>query len=233
MWKVVVCLLVCVSMASAGTVTLTPDMAPSVGTDQDPPRVVNDAPPGFGPSSWQNSATEKVNAYVEPAALFGRSVTIGEISSITYWTKAATGDENWYLNIYTVGPGDAGWYGKRFFNNGYTSYLSDGAWHDNSITSFERSSGGSYAPQTLAAWKSLYGDEEIRFFSPQTNSGIPTGNRSAQIDGMVIKLTGGEIGRINFEGAVVPLPAALPAGVALMGSILLVKYRRGRQLIEE
>ena len=48
--------------AHAATVTLTPGMVPDAQT----PRTANDAPVGFGPDSWMNSSTGKVNAYVTP-----------------------------------------------------------------------------------------------------------------------------------------------------------------------
>jgi len=38
------------------------------------------------------------------------------------------------------GPNDGGtFYKTRFFNDGYTSYTSDGAWHNNTITALNRS----------------------------------------------------------------------------------------------
>ena len=61
----------------------------------------------------------EINALIHPATFHDRkAVQIRDIESISYWTKAPAGEENWFLNIYTDGPGDAPWYGKRFFNDG-------------------------------------------------------------------------------------------------------------------
>lgn len=211
------------SLSFANTVTLHPGDVPDAQT----PRVAaGDAPAGFGPDSWMNAAHVaasgyKVNAYVTPQELFGHSITINDIASITYYTKAPVGQENWFINVYTVGPGDASWYGKRFFNAGYTGYASDDAWHNNTITSLQRSSGGSFAAQSLTDWQTTYGSELVQSFSPQTNSGL-NGN-DAQIDGLVVTLKNGEIGSVDF--AAVPTPSAAFGGLVLMGLTSLKRRR--------
>ena len=219
------CLAVMTTLASANTVILVPGDVP----DEQTPRIAGDAPtPQFGSDSWQNSTTGKVNVYVTPQQLFGHGITINDIASISYYTKAPSGHENWYLNIYTQGPGDASWYGKRFFNSDYTSYASDGAWHNNVLDSIQRNSGVGGPTQTLAGWKSTYGSENVRFFSPQTNSGIPSGQRDAQIDGLVVTLITNEVGSVNFA-AVAPLPTAAGAGLALISGFGLFGRSRNRQ----
>ena len=200
--------------------------------DESQPRIVNNAPtPQFGPDSWQNVANsagnKKVNAYVTPEELFGYSVTINDIASISYYTNAPTGQENWFLNLYTKkdgGPNDGSFYKTRFFNNEYTSYTSDGSWHNNTINTMFRSSGAPQVSQTLANWKSTYGSQGILFFSPQTNSALQ-GN-DAQIDGLVITLTNGDVGNVNFAAA--PLPAAAWMGMTLLGGVGGFRGIKGR-----
>jgi hypothetical protein len=215
------------SAATAGTVTVTPDMVPP--GDENQPRIVANAPVGFGPDSWQNSATGKVNLYVTPQALFGTSVTIGQVASISYWTKNSVGSENWYVNIYTPGPGDS-WYGKRFFaesNIGDDATTAD--WQPNTVDGMTRTSGSPQTTQTFSDWRTSYSAEVIASFSPQTNSGL--NGSDGQIDGMKITLTDGRSGIVDFAAvAPVPLPAALPAGLALFGLVAAKRKFAKRKL---
>jgi len=220
------------SKAPAGSITLYNDPPPTTHQpDESQARgVLGDAPVGFGPDSWQNVANspgaKKVNAYVTPEELFGHAVTINDIPSITYYTKAPAAQENWFVNIYTktTGAGDeAGFYHQRFFNDNYTGYASDSAWHNNAFTTVTKSSGVPGPSQTLANWKTTFGSQSILFFSPQTNSALNGNN--AQIDGLVVTLTNAEVGSVNF--AVVPLPATVWMGMALMtGLVCFQGYKR-------
>src|SRR6185369_9005484 len=78
-----------VKAANTTTITAIPTDVP----DEMQPRVATgDAPTGaLGSDSWMNSATGKVNYYVTPTSLFGYSVNISDIKSISYWTKAPGG----------------------------------------------------------------------------------------------------------------------------------------------
>lgn len=213
----------------AATTNLT--LYSNVPTDESTPRTVADAPNvQFGPDSWQNTALAnpaKVNAYVTPSALFGHSVTISDIASISYFTKTSAGQVNWFLNIYTDPElgGDASWYGQKFTNSDYGSYAADGAWHSNNVSLLTRtnSAGAAIGPdEGLAAWKASYGSKMIQYFSPQTSS--INNDTDSQIDGLVVTLTNGDIGNVNF--AAVPLPAAVWAGMGLMGALGFKGFRR-------
>jgi hypothetical protein len=227
--------------ARANSLTLTAPDPIHIPDESQPRIVVGDAPvPAFGNSSWQNVANspgaKKVNAQVTPEELFGHTVAINDIASITYYTKSPVGQENWFVNFYTkptdandavVAAGDdGGFYKHRFFNTAYTSYIKDSAWHNNSITSFTRSSGSGGVSATLGAWQTSYGTELIRFFSPQTNSAL-NGN-DAQIDGLVVTLKNSEIGSVNFDApAAAPLPTTAWMGLSLMLGMGLVRaYKR-------
>lgn len=75
--------------------------------------------PGFGTTSWQAAAVtagQKSELYLSPTVLFGHSVTIGDIASISYWTDnpAANSSTDWGLLIYTnKQAGDPSWYHTR------------------------------------------------------------------------------------------------------------------------
>jgi len=217
----------------ANTLTLVPTDVVHI-PDESPPRgIAGDAPNvTFGTGSWANVANspgaKKVNAYVTPEELFGHAVAINDIASITYFTKAPAANENWYINIYTKQTGvgdDGGFYKHRFFNTDYTSYAEDGAWHNNTLGSITRSSGSGGVSASIAAWQASYGTEFIRFFSPQTNSAL-NGN-DAQIDGLQVTLTNTEVGSVNFEAAIVPLPPTVWMGMTLLAGVVGVQlYKR-------
>jgi len=85
--------------------------------DETQPRgVLNDSAPGFGSSSWESPATGKSNVYITPNQLFGSSITINDLTDISFYTKRLNSDINdWFLVIYTTpAPGDTThWYGDR------------------------------------------------------------------------------------------------------------------------
>jgi hypothetical protein len=72
-----------------------------------------------GAGSWSKTyPAPKFELYIDPAAQFGASFTIGQIQSITYHTvNDATNpsDVDFYLQLYTMPyvGGDASWYGNR------------------------------------------------------------------------------------------------------------------------
>lgn len=75
------------SQAFASTLSVTPDYAglsPAdvVGAAGDHPA------PQWADGSWQSGGNSKSQAYFSPTQIFGRdSVTLGEIASMSYWTK--------------------------------------------------------------------------------------------------------------------------------------------------
>lgn len=110
----------------------TPDTADALG-------VVGDFAPGFGGGSFQANGSAKSAVYVGADDLFGAGsgVTLGDLNSISYWTKQDVPDSgtpvNWYIEIYTVADGndDDSWYGRRinlepYFSNNYSE--ADNTW---------------------------------------------------------------------------------------------------------
>ena len=91
--------------------------------------VPNDAAPGFPTGSFASNGVAKTDMYFPPEVIFGRAVTIGEVSAMSWWTKKgtthATSAPDWYMNIYTkefVGEAvPANFYGSRFGSEPYFS----------------------------------------------------------------------------------------------------------------
>jgi hypothetical protein len=121
--------------------------------------VPQDAAPGYQFGSFASNGTAKTDMYFPPQSLFGRAVTVGEVTAISYWTKKGTlhtsdpGD--WYLTIYTepyTGHlSTSGWYGDRYGAEPYFSVNLDApanAWNqwstdgpDNKLRFFESTQG--------------------------------------------------------------------------------------------
>ncbi len=212
----VVAALMCVAIP-AQAVTTTVDVFPVEVPDEMIPRSnTDDAPPAFGPSSWQGPFSGKSNfhaRYVADgdvlSALFpadAATLTIGDLASITYYTKRPTGTpagRDWWVQIYTrpKGPGmgdAASWYHSRYINN-YDDHTSIGSWSqystDVGMTFNEQTPPG--PEQTLAALKAADGADLIEMISIQTDSGW--NGFDGYVDGVEITLTNGEIGRLNLE----------------------------------
>lgn len=217
--------------AMAGTVTI--DVNPGMVPDETAPRVnVGDAPVGFGPDSWEDSATGKVNWHARYGAdgdaltaLFGAqaaTLTLGDIASISYNVKSSS--EHWFLKVYTrpgTGNDQAGWYGHSFTND-YGAIATDNNWQQWSTASggnldldFRSGQGSGTNYMDWATMQSTYGGELVEMISIQTNSGPGT---AGYMDGLVITLDNGDIGQVNF----VPEPASL----ALLGLGGLAVFKR-------
>ena len=227
------------SLATAGTVTHA--ALPGQVPDEQPPRAnLGDAPTGFGPDSWQGSATGKVNWHARYVAdgdylsvLFpteAATLSIGDLQSISYYTKDAVGDDNrdWWIKIYTRTDGiddKSSWYGYRFTSN-YNDNVGTGAWQrhstDASLTFSLDAGAGSGVEHNVAGLAASWGSEKIEMISVQTDSGW--GGFDGYIDGLEIALTNGSVGRVNFEA--VPLPAAAWGGMLLLGTGGLARLRR-------
>ncbi len=199
-----------------------------------------DAAPGFPFGSFQSTggpatlcgsggSSYKTDMYFTPESLFGgRSVKIGDIASISYWTKNATthivDPRDWYLVIYTKKyPSQlSGWYGARIGTEPYSSEnLTDppnkwARWTTggpvNQLRFFESTYGyfGSYSDPHWAAFiagNSLggghgpsvpYANQPILSFSVQTASTWAAGF-TGKLDGLRIQLTDLSVATINFE----------------------------------
>ena len=98
--------------------------------------------PGFGVSSWASDATgvgSKSEIYIPVNLLFSSAVTIGDISSISYWTNKSggSGDPDWTFYLYTAlqaSGNEASWYHTRlnsepYFTNTPAANDPANAWH--------------------------------------------------------------------------------------------------------
>lgn len=67
--------------------------------------VSNDSAPGFPLGSLRSDGVAKTDMYFTPEGLFGRSVAVGEVARMSYWTKKGTTHTmdvaDWFLVIYT------------------------------------------------------------------------------------------------------------------------------------
>jgi len=123
--------------------------------------VMQDSAPGFGTGSFASNGVAKTDMYFAPEALFGREINLGEVASISYWTKKGTTHTqdivDWFLNIYTKPyggqVGSAGWYGDRIGAEPYFSInLNDPG-------------------STWNQWSTDTGDNQLRFF--ESTHGAP------------------------------------------------------------
>ena len=209
----------CVSALTRGGAVIL-EIYPSLVPDEEEPRVnLGDAPTGFGPDSWQNSATGKVNWHARYladgdylSALFpdkAATLTVNELESIRYWTKrpgGTTAGQDWAVYLYTRPPGDASWYGKRFINN-YEAHTAIDVWTQYSTDSgmtFRRTSGTQHGHVDFDTLKATYGTELVEMISVQTMSNW-SGVFDGYMDGLTITLMDGSVGMVNFVGGALTL----------------------------
>ena len=91
--------------------------------------VAGDAATGYAGGSFASDGSGKTDIYFTPQLLFGRDITLGEIASMSYWTKKGTthaaNAADWYIAIYTkkyAGQADtSNWYGARIGSEPYFS----------------------------------------------------------------------------------------------------------------
>lgn len=174
--------------------------------------------PGFEPGCFQAP-----NAYSKygftPIDLFGRAVTVGELASISYFTKKALSHveepADWFFQFYTdpyEGSPGSTWYGNRINSEPYFSENlteTPGSWNQwvtdagmsNRLRFFDSSSGyfGSYTDGFLSDLVSdpAYASQGIMVFDVSLGTAW-AGSFSGYIDGLVIELTDGDVARINF-----------------------------------
>ena len=222
------------SFGAAGATTYNYTVTPDMTGSNFPVSVPGDYPTSWGASSWKANGEEYTKLYMTPENIFGNSITIADLSSVTYWTKKSTlhsedaGD--WFFQIYTKpydGSPGSSWYGNRINAEPYFSKNLNapaGQWNqwqtgagDNQLRFFDSSTGyfGSYTDDVWADFKTSFASHEILYLVIGT--GTPWGeNFFGQLDGLSMT-AGQDTVNINFEGAAVPVPAA----VWLLGSGLL------------
>lgn len=188
-----------------------------------PYETAGSAPAGYGPNSFganvdKNGATA-ADRYrtlrVSLDAFAGGAITLGELSGFSYFNEQISGDDAWRVSIYTeaTGTGDAAsWYKSRLQ---YTPTESTaGGWQQKTVNS------------SLWSAKSSERIMMIDFTLGANSGGFTT---AANLDGITFNSTrfnGGSVS-LDLAPAVVPLPAALPAGLALFGAVAL-KRKMGR-----
>lgn len=196
--------------------------------------VAQDSAPGFTYGSFKSGGLTKSDMYFPPEVLFNRSdVTIGEIESMSYWTKKGTlhtvDPRDWYMAIYTKPyAGDASsatWYGDRIGSEPYFSdsindpistwnqWSTDGP--DNMLRFFESTAGApgaTFGSYTDPFWSDFIAANGLsghpRAAQQVLYFSIQTGSAWAagftgQLDGLRIELTDGSVATINFEPFVV------------------------------
>ncbi len=168
------------SVASTIDLTVRPT-SPAIITNNVVGVAADFAAPYSG-GSIASDGSGKSEIYLTPVALFGRDVTLGEISSITYWTKTgsthAADPRDWYLAIYTqpyAGQAVSGnWYGARIGAEPYFSAnLSDPAntWNQwstggatNTLRFFESTAGATganFGAYTDPGWATFLGGNSL------------------------------------------------------------------------
>lgn len=229
----------------AATLTVTPAEMPNTVGD------LTTAPTGFGPDSLRQIPGPKAEFYVTPQILFGHSVTISQIQSVSWWTKKDAGTVDWFLAIYTAQQGDAGdkgsfyrsrlnaepsFSGKTSTPGAWTQWSTDDA--TNPVKFSDQPRTGSFtASPTLAEiqagpinWSSRIGsgpsswdyrNETVSLFSLQTGSAWSP-TFNGYVDGLTVTLTNGEVGTVDFAAAAVAVPVPASALVGLTGMALVV-----------
>jgi hypothetical protein len=233
-------------MANGGTLTLYPDSPGVSGVVGN----MTTASPGPNGSFQADAASGggKSQIYVDPSLLFGHSITIGDIASMSYFTnKGGTGaDPDWTLLLYTKPTGSsdtASWYHARLNSEPYftQSTVASNTWHQwstndptNPLRFYDAARSGTfgtYTDPTLSqiqsgtiSWTSdSYATQTVELLSFQTGSAWASGF-TGLLDGFNITLTDATTGDINFEA--VPLPSSAWAGILLLGGLAAFKLRR-------
>ena len=204
---------------------------------QGPPIGVEVAgPTGFGSSSfWSNvqgsaagGGRDYTSLRLSPKDIFGMSdVTVGQLSSISYWTKQqfSTNDLAWQVKIYTEGdPGN--WYGVNIELTKPT--YSDTDWHLNSTddnlniyktvlkdTGFDDLDAGTFADAVAE-----YGTEKILFIDVIAGWASTSPPVYSYLDGVTLELTTGDTAAMNL----VPEPTTIC--LLGLGGLALRRKRR-------
>lgn len=196
--------------------------------------VLQDGAPGFGTGSFKSDGVAKTDMYFKPEDLFGHSVAITDVESMSYWTKKGTthivNPIDWAGIVYTKPYlGDVStptWYGDRIgFEPYFSMNMVDPAstWNqwssdpgDNQLRFYESTAGapganfGTYTDPDWATLKTRNALSGLPYAGHEVLFfSIQTGSGTAagftgQVDGLRIELTNGEVANINFEAVLQP-----------------------------
>jgi uncharacterized repeat protein (TIGR01451 family) len=219
---------IAVSAQTVTTTVVTPT-SPGVFDSNHVTGVVGDPAPGFAPGSFASDGIAKTDMYFTPESLFGHSVTIAQVESISYWTKKPTTHNpdvtDWSMILYTKPyAGDVStpsWYGDRIGSDPYFAInLADpgSTWNkwstngaNNKMRFYESTAGApgaNFGTPTDPDWTTFKGGNALSGFPYGGHDllffSIQTGSCCAagffgQVDGVQIVLTDGSIANINFE----------------------------------
>jgi hypothetical protein len=220
--------------AIAATTTNLTVLPTTTGVSPTITPIMMDAAPGFSYGSFANNGgTTKSEIYLAPMSLFGREITIGEIASISYWTKnsvAQIGTQvDWALAIYTKPyTGDVStptWYGDRYGAEPYFSNMLNApanTWNqwtsdagDNQLRFYESTAGApgaNFGSYTDPYWSGFKGSLALSSYARAVRDvlyiSIQTGSAwtagfTGKLDGLRVELTDGSVANVNFEPFIV------------------------------
>jgi hypothetical protein len=219
------------SSASADTPTTNLVVTPTstVYDSNNVTGVATDSAPGFAHGSLASDGSGKTDIYITPEMLFGHGITLGDIDSMSYWTKKSSNHvvdpTDWFVNIYTkpyIGDiSTPSWYGDRIGTEPYFAVnLNDPAntWNmwstgsiDNQLRFFESTAGApgaTFGSYTDSTWSDFVAGTALSGQAYATQSVLfispQTGSTNAngftgQIDGLTIILKDGSVATVNFE----------------------------------
>jgi hypothetical protein len=199
---------------------------PGIGHDPDKPAplVTSQGFYATGPTGQYQS----VRFTADALGLAG--LTLGQITSIAYDHQQDGGGIDWQMKVYTESQAAGQWYGNRLNydlsanpDSGWSTYTDTNGTAERikpfgvaDIYRVNNPSGFSSAVAAASHQKVLFFD-----ISAGANSGGFPFN--TYLNNITVNST---LGSATLQAAVVPLPAALPAGIAIMG-LLAVKRRFG------
>ncbi len=193
--------------------------------------VMMDGAPAFGTGSFKSDGVAKTDMYFYPEnpTMFGHSVKISDIESISYWTKKGTTHAvnlvDWagliYTKPYAGDVSSATWYGDRIgFEPYFAMNMNDpaGQWNqwstdpgDNQLKIYESTAGapgatfGSYTDPDFATFKTSNSLSGQPYANHEVFAfSIQTGSGTAsgfmgQVDGLRVELANGEVASVNME----------------------------------
>lgn len=176
------------------------------------PSAAPGAPAGFGNSSFSATVIDgdalESNRYksfrVSPQAIFGHSVKLGDIVSMSYYTNNIDSTIDWRYTIYTKPTGTNDfktWCHTRVESNLNPTSVK-GEWHkwstDSMLFTINRTGALVYNSTWNTATSGEYASNEINYFDLILGANSGGGTGTSQLDGVTIKLANGEIAEIDL-----------------------------------